>query len=87
LSTGFLSNSFSAYPNPAHSQIILEIPAAVSNREMLIELVDFQGRIIQRKKMISSQEVLNVSEVPVGMYHLIITTPSEVRVMKWVIQR
>jgi hypothetical protein len=54
---------------------------------MLIELVDFQGRIIQRKKMISNQEVLNVSDVPVGMYHLRITTPSEVRVMKWVIQR
>ena len=87
LSTGFLSNSFSAYPNPAHSQIIFELPSAVSSREILIELVDFQGRIIQRKKMISSQEVLNVSEVPVGMYHLRITTPSEVRVMKWVIQR
>lgn len=87
LSAGYLSNSFSAYPNPAHSQIVLEVPTAVTHREMLIELVDFQGRIIQRKKMISNQEVLNVSDVPVGMYHLRITTPSEVRVMKWVIQR
>lgn len=87
LGANSISNSFQAYPNPAHSQIFLHLPQMASNQDIWIDLLDAQGRIVCRKRMTNEQEVLDVSNIPSGMYQLRIATPSEWKVMKWVIQR
>jgi hypothetical protein len=87
LGANSISNFFQAYPNPAHSQIFLHLPQMASNQDIWIDLLDAQGRIVCRKRMTNEQEVLDVSNIPSGMYQLRIATPSEWKVMKWVIQR
>ena len=75
------------YPNPANSQITLEW-FNLFNEEVTIELVDMTGRVVQH---IFNGQVLegeinlitaDLTELPVGMYFMRYSSPTDVRINK-----
>jgi len=75
------------YPNPANSQITLEW-FNLFNEEVTIELVDMTGRVV---KNIFNGQVLegeitlitaDLTELPVGMYFMRYSSPTDVRINK-----
>ncbi|MBL7828659.1 MAG: T9SS type A sorting domain-containing protein [Saprospiraceae bacterium] len=61
------------YPNPCGASVMLEIPEA---DELEIILTDISGKTVLAKKMSGAQELLNLSNLPRGVYLL--------RAGKWV---
>jgi hypothetical protein len=58
-------SSFSFYPNPASSFIYLELKGEIGE----IEIMDLQGKIIQRNQVFSDKE-LNLENLEKGVYLL-----------------
>lgn len=56
---------FSVYPNPAADQ--LTINSADVTRNMMVQLMDFQGRIVLQEALVSSVHALELSEVSSGL--------------------
>ena len=67
--TDFNSNNYKLYPNPARSK--LTINAAKSMGDVVIDLVDINGRKVFSKEVILSGEVeLNIGALQSGLYIL-----------------
>ncbi|NVO30069.1 alpha/beta hydrolase-fold protein [Hymenobacter lapidiphilus] len=63
--------AFSAYPNPTRNRFTLLLPAEVRGSARL-EIVDARGRTVRREKL-KSGAVLDVSDLPSGVYQLRVT--------------
>jgi len=72
----------SVYPNPAHEKIYVRNPG---NKKATIELHGINGQKYLREISDESQTVIDVSDLPAGMYILNILTPDKTITRKWVI--
>ena len=61
-----IGSQLSAHPNPVSSHLKIEIPEGVSHAT----LVDIQGRTHQQFNVTRGQHILNVEQIPPGLYIL-----------------
>jgi len=61
-------NPVSVYPNPANNQVTVSIPAFKAGNNTLIELLDYQGKLIKKQPIIKDNTQLNISGIPSGIY-------------------
>lgn len=83
-----LLNSVNVYPNPNNGQFTLQVnnPEAT---DLTVEIMDVQGQIIYRntvKSVMSYNEEIDASAFAKGIYHLRVSSGTEVKVKKVVIQ-
>lgn len=70
------------YPNPTTDVLKLNI-GNYENNNLLFQLYDLKGKIIDRKKIISEETIINVSALPTAIYFLkIIDNEQEVKTFK-----
>jgi unsaturated rhamnogalacturonyl hydrolase len=66
------------YPNPARDYINMLIPANMLNKDAVISIISFNGRmILQEKRTLNSTENINLNNVANGLYILRIDTKDE----------
>lgn len=75
------------YPNPAGEFICVSIPFLPSTAEIEIEITDVNGRIVTQSATYSiAPYVLNVSNLPAGLYFLHCTLNGAESVSKFIVQ-
>jgi hypothetical protein len=60
--------SMQIYPNPASDRVILQIPGDQSPREMMVDIYDSSGRLVDHR--VTGTGSLDVSLLPEGIYFL-----------------
>lgn len=76
-----MNDNFKVYPNPAKSEVIIEIPFDKGG-DTSLKIIDFTGRIVYNKSIISLQkEIINVSDLSNGIY-LLVTNQGNTQVTK-----
>jgi hypothetical protein len=75
-------HSIRVYPNPAHQNIHVD----VLNVPVKIEIINSQGHCVFRK-VISSSEAIDISDVSSGVYYLRCSNDRMIKVEKIVISR
>lgn len=70
------STDFLIYPNPASSQLFVEIPAELILKVSSLELNNSSGKLVWKHSegSISDKMVINISQLPAGLYNLIAKT-------------
>jgi hypothetical protein len=56
------------YPNPAADRVTIKVPAEAQDREILLDVFDAAGRMVDHGVMQNGQ--LDVSRIPAGIYYL-----------------
>ena len=64
------------WPNPATDQVRLELPGTL--RGELLAIRDLHGRVVRSWRASNLVESLNVSELPAGVYHVVVADRPEV---------
>lgn len=61
--------SFTLYPNPASSLVIVEVPA-IEIKDAQLSLIDLTGKVVIRQKVDAGngKVQLDVSDLPKGLY-------------------
>lgn len=72
----------SLYPNPTRSELNLKVPG----RNASYRILDQLGRSVAQGTAANGAAVLNVNELPAGLYHMEVTTPEGRIVRKFVKQ-
>lgn len=72
----YYNTSINVFPNPFEDYLNVEIS---ENQPVLISLVDMLGREIFNRKLDKGKSILDMSKVPPGMYHLVLTGSNFVR--------
>jgi len=70
------STDFLIYPNPASSQLFVEIPDELILKVSSLELNNSSGKLVWKysEGSISDKVVINISQLPAGLYNLIAKT-------------
>ncbi|MGB0136119.1 MAG: carboxylesterase family protein [Flavobacteriales bacterium] len=68
--------SLKVWPNPATDQVRLELPGTL--RGELLAIRDLHGRVVRSWRASNLVESLNVSELPAGVYHVVVADRPEV---------
>ncbi|PBQ31649.1 hypothetical protein CNR22_07665 [Sphingobacteriaceae bacterium] len=81
-----LSNVLSIYPNPAHDQISVSLPASVDTYK--VKLTNILGAVVYEDKAVKNtkENVINLSNKPKGVYFLTVETNNEKATKKIVIE-
>lgn len=61
--------SYSVYPNPASSKLILQVDGVQSNQQ-LYELFDLQGKALKKGAIASNQTEIELLDLPAATYFL-----------------
>ena len=69
------------YPNPATSEITVEIQGVEENDDDIIYLYDHAGRLVQTHSEVTLSNSLNLSGLPSGIYFMVIKLKSGIS--KW----
>jgi methionine-rich copper-binding protein CopC len=83
-----LAQQVSVYPNPAATQVTLELPQSLSRQPVTVALVDALGRVVRQQALpvgVASHTLL-LNGLSTGMYALRITTEAGLLVKKLVIK-
>jgi len=75
-------NTLSIYPNPTSSIVTINNSLAKGN----VTLVDLSGRVVMNKAITSAQQVLNVEDLPTGIYTLLLNQNGILKTSKLVKQ-
>jgi len=75
------NNSVLIYPNPATSDITVEINGLEENDGDIIYLYDQTGRLVQTHSEVTRSNSLNLSGLPAGIYFMVIKLKSGIS--KW----
>jgi len=75
------NNSVLIYPNPATSEITVEIKGLEENNGDIIYLYDQTGRLVQTHSEVTWSNSLNLSGLPAGIYFMVIKLKSGIS--KW----
>lgn len=75
------NNSVLIYPNPATSDITVEIKGLEENNGDIIYLYDQTGRLVQTHSEVTLSNNLNLSGLPAGIYFMVIKLKSGIS--KW----
>jgi len=59
-------NEVVLYPNPAHDFITLEIPNALQNST--VDIINISGQVIKSFSLAKNQKLLDISNIPAGVY-------------------
>lgn len=78
--------SFTVYPNPAGTHLHIELPF-ISSVGTLLYLYDLSGSLVFQWTVMEANPVLDITNVPAGMYVLRLQTPSTTYNYKLVVQR
>ena len=76
LKTGDLTNSFNLFPNPASTNFIIEPTNAVtaSNTTLDVTIISAQGAMVAHQNALPG-EPIDISNLSVGVYQVLIKTP------------
>lgn len=66
------------YPNPANSYIKIRLPKEYPLNNLTAFLVDNSGKTIKKILVDAEESHINVSEIPAGIYYLIIVSANEI---------
>ena len=77
------ANFINLYPNPASK--ILNIEFEEFNTNPFIEIVDFQGKVILSKEVLSNKEVVDLSNFHKGIYILVVRSEKSIITEKFAI--
>jgi len=80
-----ISNSFSIFPNPANS--IIYIDSYVQIEDANLRIIDVHGKTILKSKIENSREIIDISQIPNGIYFIIIESSSSLISERVVINR
>lgn len=83
LGVNVMNGGLSLYPNPASSQISLNLGDLKNAR---VSIVDASGKIVRNIQVTSSVEVLNISQLENGVYFMNIQTDSSRHMLRFVKQ-
>jgi hypothetical protein len=77
-----LSNTdFTISPNPAHDFIAInDIALKIGNK---VSIFDINGQLLLSKELITESDEINISELPIGMYFIKVTTDTGVLTKKF----
>lgn len=82
-----LSVSFSIFPNPANDILNIHFHNSIENREM-IEVVSITGQTVLEKHIKDAHEVINIDEIPAGIYIVkIINKENQIESEKLVVRK
>jgi hypothetical protein len=87
LGVNALMDGMKVYPNPANHSLFIENVVANSNDPLWLEFFDVHGRSLKKKMINQSLEVIDLSDLPNGVYSLRLNSSNRCQTMKWVIQR
>lgn len=76
-------NSIRIYPNPAHSELSLEIR---QNPTSPCQLINVQGNVIHTFKVTQGLNILNIEGFPAGLYFIRFQNDPEINEMKVIIE-
>jgi len=71
---------FSMYPNPSSGQVTLQLPLNIKKAQVTV--FDYLGEILIQKKIKSSNNILNTSNLSAGIYFIRIQTDSKIGTKK-----
>ncbi|RZL06554.1 MAG: T9SS type A sorting domain-containing protein [Hymenobacter sp.] len=83
-----LAQQVAVYPNPAHTQVAIDLPLSLSRQPMQATLLDAPGRVVHTQVLPAGTTThpLLLSELPTGVYALRLTTNLGQVVKKLVIE-
>lgn len=64
----------SVFPNPATNQLNLEFPEEMINKNVSIDLVNTNGKVMNNWSLTGQNTNLDISQYPTGMYFLLLTS-------------
>lgn len=73
------------YPNPAAEQVYIKVPEEAAGPEMVLEVFDSSGRLVDHRIMCNGP--MDVSRIPVGIYYLRMHTGGGIYHAKLLINR
>ena len=68
------SNEFFIYPNPSYQGLVTIDLSALTTSEIDVEIASMEGKIMQKITNVNSQRLIDVSNLPKGIYIVNITT-------------
>ena len=72
------------YPNPAQTVFYVDIPQP-TNRKLIAELYELSGRLLKKQLLTHSHNEISVSNLPAGLYQLVITNNKEKAIRKIIV--
>lgn len=69
-----LSNQIKVYPNPASKKIFIE---GVKDKNTTVEIISFEGRKVLEQGKIESDNSVNISGIPAGVYFINLNSGNE----------
>jgi len=82
--SNFNIEGFALYPNPANDSFTLKLPNATT-KDITVKLIDLQGRIIQNKTIVKSQNSIvfnDLNQLNSGVYFVTISDNNRVLISK-----
>lgn len=77
--SNYLNQQVSIFPNPANKNLTIE-----AKQKSEIEIFNLQGQIIERLNTTENQTIIDVSDLPAGMYFIKTTTVKGIATMKFI---
>lgn len=66
------ANQVKIYPNPTKGKLVIDLPAYQGNSNDRIDIVDMQGKLMQRIAPISSSNTIYINDYPPATYIMLI---------------
>lgn len=82
--TIFENNQINIYPNPASTQITIELLSPAKNTS--IEIIDMQGKIVLSKNTNSHKTAINIEQLSKGFYFVRINNSNQTQIEKFIKQ-
>ena len=88
VNTGVLNldyNTFSVYPNPANSEVVIENNLFDANT--ILQLYDGTGRMVHQQKLVGNRSVINIQNFAKGIYTIRIISNNQLYQKKLLVDR
>jgi len=82
-----IEDYLNVYPQPANSMLIVEFNDVLLNKTYELNLINTLGQIIYKQSNVQKTNIINVSELPEGIYILSLLTNENVINLKVIISR
>lgn len=80
------TTALALYPNPANTELILQIPYSETVQNQSIQILTNAGQVLQSIKVYAPQETINTQHLPNGMYLLQYYDGNATHTQKFIIQ-
>ena len=79
----FIPDQLHIYPNPASSELTIQVPEAIVAQPMEINFYDSVGKLVKTNKLTASKEnSFSIRDLDEGLYYLQVVAPNLLRVTK-----